>query len=110
MPARPLRLACRTDISLWVAVEHGDQLGVGGQVWHSSTIDSNEPEIAWLVEDTALEKLALRLVVDIREQRDWSGPRGRGRQTPMAARAPATADLQAEAQEPTEPVPIQYGW
>ena len=68
MPTRALRLACGTEISFRVAVKHGDQLPVGSEVGHPSAADRDEPEVAFLIEGAALKKLALRLIVDIREQ------------------------------------------
>ena len=83
MPTRALRLACGTKIIAFrIAVKPGTSFPSGVRIGHPSAADRDEPEVAVVIEGAALKKLALRLVVDISEQRYRPDTRRRGRKTP----------------------------
>src|SRR5579872_2881940 len=82
MPTGALRLACRTDISLRIAVEYGDELRIWRKIRYPATVDRDEPEVACLIESTSLEKFPLRFIVNVGKQGDRPDTRWRRRHTP----------------------------
>src|SRR5579859_163851 len=82
VPPGALRLACRADISLRIAVEYRDELRVGREIRYPTTVDRDEPEVACLIESTSLEKFPLRFIVNVGKQRDRPDTWRRRRHTP----------------------------
>ena len=72
VPTRALRLTLEPKLCRRIAVEAGNQLTFRRQVGDPSGTDGDEPEIASVVERSALQKLTLRLIVYVGEQRNRS--------------------------------------